>query len=211
MDKSYKKFLVPGIYVLVAISLMVSVFMIISGVNNYIKGEGDYKYTLDNVFKRDIPVVNIENNDGSIIRPYIAENIEIGKYFYDVKADNKSQESSIVYYENTYIQNNGVDYVSNEKFDVVSVLDGEVISVEESEIYNKIITVKHTDNLITVYSSVEDVLVNKGYKVSQGEIIASSAKNTLNDKEATLHFEVYYKSDVIDPENIYSLSIKDFR
>ena len=40
-------------------------------------------------------------------------------------------------------------------------------------------SIKHNDNLISVYSNVTNINVSVGYKVSQGEIIASSVKTFL--------------------------------
>jgi len=213
MKKNHHKFIVPTVYVTVVATLIVGVYLIISGINNFINDNIYYKYTLDNVFDNTVPVMGETegNKNVSIIRPYISESIKIGRYFYDFEADVEGQESSIVYYENTYMQNSGVDYVSDEAFDVVSVLDGEVLSVEENDVYGNIVTIKHNDNLITVYSSLTDVLVNKGYKVAQGEIIAMSSQSILNDNKSTLHFEVYYKNEVIDPENLYSLTLDNIR
>ena len=97
-------------------------------------------------------------------------------------------------------------------FDVVSILDGEVISIEDNEIYGKVVKIKHNDNLISVYSNVKDVLVNVGYKVSQGEMIATSDKYKLDTNvNSLLHFEVYYKEKAIDPESMYTLSVSDLK
>mgnify|MGYP003299714825 CR=1 FL=1 len=41
---------------------------------------------------------------------------------------------TIIIYENTYMQNSGVDYVSSNLFDVVSILGGTIISIEENDI-----------------------------------------------------------------------------
>ena len=49
------------------------------------------------------------------------------------------------------------------------------------------------------------ILINVGYKVSQGEIIATSKKYSLDSGKELLHFEVYYKGNSIDPENLYTL------
>ena len=207
----YSKVLIPAFYVGIVIIMGMSVILVLSGISRYLNDKVNYKYTLDGVFESNtLPVVS--NKNTSVIKPYIASNVKIGKYFYDFEADENKQEESIVYYENTYLQNNGVDYVSDESFDVVSILDGEIISVDESDVYGKVITIKHNDNLKTVYANVEDVLVSIGYKVSQGEIIAVSAKSTTNTTEKSLlHFEVYYKENVMDPENFYTLSVDELR
>ena len=110
------------------------------------------------------------------------------------------------------MQNNGVDYVDNKNFDVVAILDGEIISIEDSEVYGKVVTIKHNDNLKSVYSNVDGILVTVGYKIHQGEIFAMSAKPKLqSDYESMLHFEVFYKECAIDPENMYTMSVSDFQ
>ena len=109
------------------------------------------------------------------------------------------------------MQNNGVDYVSDEEFDVVSVLEGEIIGIEDNDVYGKILTIKHNENLISVYSNIKNITAKVGYKLSQGEIIGTSNKSSLESSDKTmLHFEVYYKGNALDPENLYTMSVSDF-
>lgn len=206
MDK-YKKILIPSLYVGV-IGLMIGCStVILNAIKNYVSVDENYKFTIDNVFDGDIvPVMKSEND--SIVRPYISDSVKIGRYFYDYESETEKQESSIISYENVYMQNTGVDYVDDEEFEIVSILDGEIIGIEDNEIYGKIITVKHGDNLITRYCNVNNVLVSVGYKVSQGEIIASSNSSVFDNNEM-LHFEVIYKGNIIDPENLYSIKISE--
>lgn len=212
MKRDYSKLIIPTVYVAVIAIMVISTVMILNGINNFLNDSVDYNYTLDGVFEGDLMPVVGDGDNSEIIRPYVSSTVTIGKYFYDFEADSAEQEGSLVYYENTYMQNSGVDYIDNEVFDVVSVLDGEVFSIEESDIFGNIVTIKHNDNLTTVYSNINDVNMNVGYKVSQGEIIGVSGSSSINsDFSNTLHFEVYYKGEVIDPENLYTLSIEDFR
>ena len=208
----YSKILIPTIYLVVIGVMVMSVILVLSGVKSYISDKPSYEWTLDNVFEDEtIPVVK-ESND-IIIRPYLSENIKVLRYFYDFESDDeKKQMSSLIVYGDTYMQNNGVDYSSDEDFDVIAILDGEVISVEDNEIYGKVVTIQHNDNLKTTYSNVKDVLVAVGYKVSQGEIIATSDKSKLdNNVNAMLHFEVSYKNNLIDPESLYTLSVSELQ
>lgn len=208
----YSKILIPTIYLGVIAVMVMSVILVLSGVKSYISDKPSYEWTLDNVFEDEtIPVVK-ESND-IIIRPYLSENIKVLRYFYDFESDDeKKQMSSLIVYGDTYMQNNGVDYSSDEDFDVIAILDGEVISVEDNEIYGKVVTIQHNDNLETTYSNVKDVLVAVGYKVSQGEIIATSDKSKLdNNVNAMLHFEVSYKNNLIDPESLYTLSVSELQ
>ena len=108
------------------------------------------------------------------------------------------------------MQNKGIDYVSDEEFEIISVLDGEVISIEDNEVYGKVLTIKHNDNLVSVYSNIKDILVSVGYKASESEIIASSMNSKFdNSGKSMLHFELYYKGKAVDPEKFYNKNISE--
>lgn len=209
--KKYSKIIIPSIYVGVIGVMVVSCLLVVSGVKNFLNERKDYDYTLDKVFIKDtIPVSKNESN--MIVKPYTNDKVKVYSYFYDFEGDSKKQLDSLIYYENTYMQNNGVDYSNDEDFDVVSILDGEIISIEDNAIYGKVVTIKHNDNLKSVYSNVKNVLVNVGYKISQGEIFASSDAYKVDTKvKSLLHFEIYYKDNAIDPENLYTMSVSDLK
>ena len=89
-------------------------------------------------------------------------------------------------------------------------IDGEVIKIEDSNIYGKVLTIKHNNNLVSVYSNIKDILVSVGYKVTTGEIIASSNKSIYeNNNKSLLHFEMYYNDKTINPESVYTLSVSE--
>ena len=204
------KYLMPTFYIGLVLVMIISTVLVISGVENYISEEEKVDFTLDDVFNSDVlPVIKTQTD--SIVRPYISETVKVGTYFYDYEGEEKNQEQSILYFENTYMQNTGVDYVSENDFDVICILDGEVISIEDSEIYGKVLTIKHNDNLKSIYSNIKDIEVKVGDKVSQMDILGTSSKNILNDRnESKLHFEVNYKGNYIDPENLYTMKVSDF-
>ena len=174
----YSKILLPTFYSGISAVMVLCSTLVVSGVKTYLLNRQEMKFTIDNVFDEDTtPVVKTETN--IIVKPYISDSVKVGRYFYDFESDEKKQENSLILYEDTYMQNNGVDYVDNKNFDVVAILDGEIISIEDSEVYGKVVTIKHNDNLKSVYSNVDGVLVTVGYKIHQGEIFAMSAKPKL--------------------------------
>ena len=208
--KTYTKLFIPFIYVGVIAFMSLVTLVVVNGIKSYLKENVNYKYTLDGVFEGDVvPVIKTETD--SIVRPYIESKVKVSRYFYDYESDNQRQEESLISYENIYMQNTGVDYSCEEEFDVVSVLDGEVIGIEDSELYGKILTIKHSDNLTTVYSNVDNILVTVGYKVSQGEIIGVSAKTDISNNIPMLHFEVIHKGEYMDPENLYTLKVSEIQ
>ena len=210
MEKT-KRFVVPTIYTISLLLIIGSIFFLVLGINSYFKEVPDYDYTVKNIFDSN-KVLPVQTNRSLIIRPYLSENVNIGKYFYDYEGEKEGQEKALVYYENTYMQNSGVDYISNSVFDVVSILDGEVISVEKDSILGNIVKIKHEKDLISIYQGIDEVSVSKGDNILQGQILGVSSTSKINPEySSTLHFEVYYKGEIIDPENLYTLSIEDLQ
>ena len=208
------KVLIPTIYLGVIGVMVISVILVISGVKSYLYEPSVSQWTIDGVFdKNTTPVSKTTTNVETIIKPYITDTVSVGKYFYDFESkDEKKQQESLIVYGGTYMQNNGVDYVDQESFEVVSILPGEVMSIEDNDVYGKVITIKHNENLTSVYSNVKDVLVSVGYWASQGEIIAKADTSKLDNKEESmLHFEVHYKNSPLDPESLYTLSVSELQ
>ena len=174
MEKA-KRLVVPTIYTISLLLIIGSIFLLVSGISSYFKEIPDYDYAVKNVFNDNNKVLPVQTTKSLIIKPYLSENVSIGKYFYDFEGEREGQEKALVYYENTYMQNSGVDYISNSVFDVVSILDGEVISVEKDNTLGNIVKVKHEKDLISIYQGIDEVSVSKGDSVTQGQILGVSS------------------------------------
>ncbi len=202
-----KKMIIPSIYISAVVLIVASILLVISSINKYLTIPKDYNYAVDAQFENIVPVVETQT---TIIKPFLSEDVKVGKYFYDFEADEERQQNSIIFYENTYMQNSGVDYVSDTVFDVVAVLDGEVISVETDPTLGNIVKLKHDKNLITVYQGIDNIDLKEGSTINQGTIIGTSGTSKINTNYTTsLHFEVYYNGELMDPENFYTLNIAD--
>ncbi len=117
---------------------------------------------------------------------------------------------SIIYHENTYIQNSGVDFIYDKTFDVVAVLDGEVTNIKEDEVLGKIVEISHDNEYVSIYQSLSEINVKKGDIVSQGQVLGKSGKNEL-DKELGnhLHFEMYVGGQTVDPLLYLNKDVQD--
>ena len=206
----YYKVLLPIFYIGIIGVMVACILLVITGIKNYVEDSNKTKFTLDSVFEDIVETVN-KTESNTIIKPFTSDKVKVGRTFYGYKSEAKKQESSLIVYENTYMQNNGVDYVCSDEFDVVSVLAGEIISIEDNDVYGKVVTIKHNENLTSVYSNIKSITAKVGYKISQGEILGVSNKSSLESSDKNmLHFEVYYKGNSIDPENLYTMSVSDF-
>ncbi len=155
----------------------------------------------------EIEVIN-QNQSTTMIKPYVDDQVVVAKYYYDYQDDNTTQEKSILYHENTYIQNTGMDFTKDDSFDVVAVLDGTVTDVKEDELLGTIVEIKHDGNFISSYQSLSEVTVKKNDTVSQGQVIGKSGTNELDkDLGNHLHFELYQNGQVLDPSDYFDKEI----
>ena len=91
-----------------------------------------------------------------------------------------------------------------------AILDGTVKNIKEDSLMGNIVEIEHTNNLTTVYQSLGEVKVKVGDKVKQGDIIATSGQNKIaTDTSNALHFEVFYKGEVFNPEEFYLLDYNE--
>ena len=205
--RKLKPFVVPMIYVLSIAMLIGSVYVIERAINtallknNEIKEVNKEEEVPQEVVEDTQPVVS---TDPQIIRPYVDANVKVVKNYYNKEADNATQENSIFYYGDTYMQNSGVDYASGSEFDVVSILDGTVMEVTDDEVMGKTIKIKHNNDLISVYQSMGNINFKKDDTITQGTIIGKSGENNIStDLGNHLHFELYYQGKVVNPEDYF--------
>lgn len=211
IKRKLKPFVIPSLYTLAIILFVFSIYFFQNTIKGVFLSNDDVntEYVDDDIVEDEqyIPVVNTKIE---IIKPFINDKVTIAKSFYDYKAEADSQKNSIIYYENIYMQNSGVDYKLEEVFDVVSVLDGKVISVEDNDMMGTTVQIKHDNNLISVYQSLSNVKVKVDDTIIQGQVIAQSGESNINkDLGNHLHFELYHNGNIVNPEEYYNKSIEE--
>ena len=208
--KRLKKFVLPTVYVMVIGVLFIS----ISFLGNILQSKVEYGNMAVSALKDNVTPVGKTDNvvESRIERPYVSSNVSISKSFYDMTDDEAKQQNSLVYYENTYLQNSGVLYSSTSAFDVICAIDGKVTNVSKDEILGNFVEITHNPNLKTIYYSLSEVQVKKDDTVMSGDVLGKSGDNSLNgETENCLLFEVYHNGTAIDPEDIYNMSIEDLK
>ena len=208
--KRLKKFVLPTVYVMVIGVLFIS----ISFLGNILQSKVDYGNMAVSALKDNVTPVGKTDNvvESRIERPYVSSNVSISKSFYDMTDDEAKQQNSLVYYENTYLQNSGVLYSSTSAFDVICAIDGKVTNVSKDEILGNFVEITHNPNLKTIYYSLSEVQVKKDDTVMSGDVLGKSGDNSLNgETENCLLFEVYHNGTAIDPEDFYNMNIEDLK
>ena len=208
--KRLRKFVLPTVYVMVIGVLFVS----ISILGNVLQSQMEYDNMAVSALKDNVtPVIkNDDTPDSKIEKPFVSTNVAISKSFYDMTDEASKQQNSLVYYENTYLQNSGVLYSSQDAFEVLNSFDGTVTNVATDDILGNYVEITHNPNLKTVYYSLSDVQVKKDDVVISGDVIGKSGDNKLNgETENCLLFEVYHNGSAIDPEDFYNMNIEDLK
>lgn len=195
--RKLKPYVLPTLMIIAITGIIFGTAMLSNSLKNKDTYEEPTSYVNDTILEEDQAVIN---ETTKMINPYTDTTVTIGKNYYDYKADAKTQEKSIIYHDNTYLQNSGTDFISQNTFDVVAVLDGSVTDVKEDETLGKVVEIKHDNGYVSIYQSLSEVSVKKGDIITQGQVIGKSGTNELDkDIGNHLHFELYVNGQVVDP------------
>ena len=96
--------------------------------------------------------------------------------------------------------NDGIN-IAGKLGDPIKAADGGEVVYAGNELkgYGNLMLIKHKDGWITAYAHNDKLLVKKGAQVTKGQKIATMGQ-TGGVKSPQLHFEVRYKTKVVDPE-----------
>jgi murein DD-endopeptidase MepM/ murein hydrolase activator NlpD len=96
-------------------------------------------------------------------------------------------------------RNDGVNIAAPVGTPVRAAADGEVVyRGSELEGYGNLLLIKHEDGFVTAYAHNDAMLVKKGDRVRQGQVIAKVGQ-TGSAKEPQLHFEIRQNLKAVDP------------
>ena len=187
-ERRLKKSVIYGVYSLGIIALIGTIYLIESSIaKGSLKDNDNTTYVSKTIFDDSIPVIA---DDVKIARPYSDAEIKVIKSYYDYQADEESQKNSIIFHEDTYMQSSGIAYGGKENFEVKSVLDGTVVDVKEDKLLGKIVEIKHSNDVISVYQSLSEVAVEKDAVIKQGDVIGKSGTSNISTELGNhLYFE----------------------
>lgn len=99
-------------------------------------------------------------------------------------------------------RNDGINIAAPVGTPVRAAADGEVVyRGSELDGYGNLLLIKHGSNYVTAYAHNDVMLVKKGDKVRQGEVIAKVGQ-TGAATEPQLHFEIRHNLKAVDPAEI---------
>ncbi|MCA0971011.1 M23 family metallopeptidase [Halobacillus litoralis] len=213
-----KKWLYPALYLSVAALVLVGVFWYQQGADNLdqVADEPDTQVEdeilTNNTQEESVPVMEQEEN---LQMPVVDEAAaSIVTKFYDYDASEADQESALVLYNNKYYQSEGVDITreDGEAFEVTAAMSGTVTEIKEDPLYGNVIELSHDGEVSTVYASLDQVQVETGAEVTQGDVLGTAGSNSFGQASGVhVHFEVRAAGEPVNPENFFGQPVSKIK
>jgi len=137
------------------------------------------------------------------------DEVEVIMPYFEPGASSEEKQAAIIQQGDTYMPNTGIALArpDNQPFNVTAALSGTVTRAENVPSVGNLVEITHEDGLVTIYYSLDDVLVSKGDKVKQGQTIAKAGRNELEKNLSVhLHFEVHRNGEPVNPETLIAES-----
>ncbi len=218
MKEKMKRFFIEKKELLIFIGVVVFVFAAVIGIASIAlrstEGKVDTPPVVD---EPDDPTINDEPTNPT---PVVADKFALpltGDYklvrtFFDSNLSDEELVSAVINNGSEFIESSGTSYAKadNSVFDVLAIYDGKVVSVTEDELAGATVEIQHSNDVVSIYTSLSDVKVKAGDNIEQGAVIAK-ASTSINDTEAGVHvhLEVKVKDKYLNPTTIFGKEIED--
>lgn len=158
------------------------------------------------------PIVDVMLEE--FIKPFEGD-VSLKRCFYNAEDPIDVRKNAIIKVPGStskYIKSVGADYAldNGDSFNVIASLSGTVTDKMNDSMFGNVVVIEHKSGIKLYYASIENVKVNKGDEVKQGDIIATSGTSLYTtDLKSSLHFEVVKDEKHLDPEKVYSTCVKE--
>ncbi|MFC4558057.1 peptidoglycan DD-metalloendopeptidase family protein [Virgibacillus kekensis] len=148
-------------------------------------------------------------NQQEVIQMPVAnpDQAEIVTKFYDYDAEQKAQEQALVVYNNRFYQSTGIDIAAadGKSFDVMASLSGTVAEVKEDPLLGNVVTLSHENEVVTHYASLDEVNVQAGDEVAQGDVLGTAGQSVFGQESGVhVHFEIRKDNKAVNPEEFFN-------
>lgn len=208
-----KRWALPAVYLASAAILIAAVLWFQNSNNDLTKEPGDIGYedagSVGKGTDKEAVEVNskLENFSWPIAKE---ENAVVKKQFYDMNADKEEQENALVFYDNKYHLNRGIDIAMKDgkTFDVLAAVSGKVTNIREDSLLGNVIEIEHDTGITTQYQSINEIAVKVGDTVVKGQAIAKAGQSLLNEEAGIhVHFEIRKDSVAVNPLEYFEKSV----
>ncbi|MEG0259724.1 MAG: M23 family metallopeptidase [Lysinibacillus sp.] len=153
------------------------------------------------------PIVETNAKTESLMYPFKEaklKEIQVIQDFYDMGADEKARENALMVFNQSFSTSSGLSISMDAKeFEVLAAMSGEVVDVKLDALTGNTVMLKHPNGMETHYSSLKDIQVKKGEKITQGQQLGIATENEWNPTAGIhMHFEVLEDGKYINPRKI---------
>lgn len=222
MKDKFKRFVIDKKELLVFIAVVLVVFTTVITIATIALNDVPANSVDEQTEQNDNPVVEDENEGGNnsekpveIVKKFalpVNGEYEVIRIFFDPNLPDDQLVSAVISTGSYMIESKGVTYkkADNSVFDVNAIYDGTVIDIVSDDLYGMTVTIKHSDEVSSVYSSLSDVCVRIGDDVRCGESIAK-ASTSLYDTSAGvhLHLQVKINDSYVNPADTFGKKIEE--
>ena len=137
---------------------------------------------------------------------------EVVRTFFDANLPDEQLASAIISNGSYMIESKGMSYSKpdNSVLDVTAIYEGVVTEVVDDELYGVSVTIKHSDEVVSIYSSLSDVTVHVNDTISQGEVIGKASTSVEDiDAGVHVHLEILVNGNYVNPSMVYGKELTD--
>lgn len=137
---------------------------------------------------------------------------EVVRTFFDASLPDEQLASAIISNGSYMIESKGMSYSKpdNSVFDVTAIYDGKVTNVVDDELYGVTVTIMHSEDVYSVYSSLSDVSLKINDTISKGEVIGKASTSVEDvDAKVHVHLEIMVNGNYVNPLNVYGKELND--
>ena len=137
---------------------------------------------------------------------------EVVRTFFDANLPDEQLASAIISNGSYMIESKGMSYSKpdNSVFDVTAIYEGVLTEVVDDELYGVSVTIKHSDEVVSIYSSLSDVTVHVNDTISQGEVIGKASTSVEDiDAGVHVHLEILVNGNYVNPSMVYGKELTD--
>ncbi len=110
-------------------------------------------------------------------------------------------EGFLISQYNPAVGHNGIDVVTKNEAPVRSIDKGIIISSGYSITDGNFVIIAHPSGFVSVYKHLSIIFKNTGTIVNSGDIIANSGNTGSESNGVHLHFELWYKNKLVNPQD----------
>lgn len=220
MKDKIKRFLIDKKELLVFIAVVLVVFSTVVTIASLALNDAQVNNSNPTIDPTDNPVDVVPTDNPVDDIPTVVEKFSLpvnGEYevvrtFFDSALSDEELVNAIIFTGSYMVESKGMSYAKpdNSVFDVCSIYDGVVVSIVEDELNEFIVTIKHDDELVSIYSSLNNICVEENDTVNVGQVIGK-ATTSLIDVEAGVHVHLQVKlADMyINPSSIFGKELSE--